>query len=269
MLKNIKIGKIYANLYLPDKLNGYEWGVIYLKGGPYSTPDNGKSPFYKTCEANNVALIVPDYIGYFRSDGRFSFKNCITTILKSKEFMEGSIPGHDYLTKRNIKISVKNIIVIGSSWSGAIVPFVDFFGKTNIKYIGLIKPVTDWTFNKNSKEVEEDLIKTRDFITNQYKNVYRGFANSVWYQIFTKPIKKYNPINNTHLLEGKTIYIIHGNKDKTIHWTNSFRYYNKLLATNSSKKIFWKLLQNYSHSEKTNIRSFDLIIEKFLNLSPN
>ena len=80
------------------------------------------------------------------------------------------------------------------------------------------------------------------------KNVWRGFSNSEWPEIIKGNIKEMNPIDNTNLLADKEVFIFHGNKDKSISWKDSEKFFEKIKNEGLAKNVFFETLKNFGHS---------------------
>jgi len=191
--------------------------------------------------------MIPDYIGHCRSEGLFNFENCIETLHICEQFLLAKTTAIEGFTGNKLTCpKVGKIILIGSSWGGAITPFIHMNKKTTIKNLGLISPMTDWSTLGNGKYTEENAKDVDSLIRNVMFPIYRGYDKSNWPKIFfNKKIQsKYNPIDNTHLLKNMNIYIVHGNKDRSIHWSRSKEYFNLLNQSDVATKVYWKLLLN-------------------------
>jgi hypothetical protein len=253
----IKINKVVGTLYIPAKET--QNAIIYAKGGP-SLGDDGKSPVWAIAKKYNYVLFIPDYIGFCRSDGIFSFKGCIETINESEQFLKGKVSAHTIDTGEKIEISTKNQVLIGSSWGGAIVPFYEKFRKSSIRYIGLIKPVTDWKSQGRTNDQEENVELTAQSIKNGWGNIYRGFSKSLWPKIFLGQVSECNPIDCIRLLQGKYVIICHGKKDDVVNWKKSKKYYEKLQGNNIESDISY--FENEGHSSNMNVLGLEYILKK-------
>lgn len=256
----IRFGKVIGCFYQTGNSTAV---VLYAKGGP-SFGDDGHSPIWSVCKRFGVALLVPDYIGYCRSEGTFSFRNCVKTLTESEKFLKGKISALNLGKNNKFKVNFDKIILIGSSWGGAIVPFFEKYQKSSIEHIGMISPVTDWKTQGKVNKCEEDVVKTAQLISSGYKNIYRGFKNSDWPQIFAGQKSEYNPIDNTHLLNGKKVYILHGNKDKVVYWKKSQQYYQVLKKTNKNGEVHFRLLPNATHASSSRVAGTTFILKEFL-----
>lgn len=260
----IKTGQVVGYLYIPPiKTNKV---VIMAKGGP-SLGDEGNSSLWPTIKKFNWMLFVPDYIGYCRSDGKFNFKNSVLTLHQSEDFLRGNSIGIDTLTGQEISIKCSEILLVGSSWGGAIVPFLEKYKKSSINTIALLKPLTDWITQGRTKDPEENIDQTNTSIINGLLNIYRGYDNSEWPKIFSGKDKEYNPLDNLRFLNNKTVFICHGSEDESINWKKSYLYYQKLKKLFPKQKIFWKLYKS-DHSGKLNTKALKFILptlDKLLN----
>lgn len=259
MASLIKLNKVVGYLYSSPKPSST--AIIWCKGGP-SLGDNGKSEIWPLLKRKNITLFIPDYIGFCRSDGKFDFKGCVETITESEEFLEGKLTAIDTLTGEQIKVKINKIILVGSSLGGAIVPFYEKYRSSSIKDIVLIKAVTDWKKQGKTRFKEEDTFQTSKFIERGWKNIYRGFIDSEWPEIFQGKLIEYNPIDNTEFLENKNVYIYHGDKDKVVNWRQSNKLYRKLKEKYPQINVYFKLMKGYDHSSDIGIAALKNILRK-------
>src|SRR3989344_7754265 len=83
----LKIGKISGVFYtVPGRKT--KRIVVYGIGAPVP-PDDGKLSDAATILNHDTDLFVPDYIGYGRSQGRFTPKNCVKTFLDLYKALSG------------------------------------------------------------------------------------------------------------------------------------------------------------------------------------
>jgi hypothetical protein len=257
----VKIKKVEGMLYLPRGSFKIKKAVIHAKGGP-SLGDEGNSPLWEVAKKHQWALFVPDYIGYCRSAGTFSFRNCVYTLYEAEDFLRGCKKGIIVETGKTIQLKCEEILLIGSSWGGAIVPFLEKYKHSKIKVVGLIKPVLDWKSQGRTNFPEEDVIKTNRSIVRGWLNIYRGYKKSEWPAIFKKGLREYNPLDNLHLLKEKIIFLCHGEKDEVVNWRKSYSFYQALKRKYPKIKIFWKLFKNQDHSSKMTAVGLGYILKK-------
>lgn len=258
----VKINHVVGSLYLPSRVSKY--GVIVAKGGP-SLGDNGKSPLAEVSNKYATTLFIPDYIGYCRSDGVFNFRNCIETLLESQDFLEGRCDGTDINTGKKVKLNNKEIILIGSSWGGAMVPFIDKYKKSGIQHIGLIKAVTDWKTQGSTRYVEENVKSTNQIILNYWDHIYRGYEHSEWPKIFIDAPSEFNPIENINLLKNKHIYLVHGKQDRTINWRKTRKYEQSL--RNDDIEVNSYYIADGKHDDSTTVQGLDFILDSIVSRS--
>ena len=245
----IKINQVVGNLYLPEKPT--KKAIIFANGGP-ALGDQGNSNLWSAAKENNYILFIPDYIGHSRSDGEFNFKNCLETIFESEKYLKE-------------KFNCTEIILVGNSWGGAIVPFLEKYQKSDIKTICLVQPLTNWITQGKTSYPEEDVIQIDREIKTIWKNIYRGYADSEWPDIFLGKLKEFNPIDNLELLKDKQVFIYHGKQDSVIHFSKSQKYYQKFKKEFPKSKVFLKKL-NGNHSNLFIKKALDSILK---NLTKN
>lgn len=245
----IKLNKVVGYYYPADKPN--KLAMVSILGAP-GFGDTGSSGSAKTANKLGVSVFKPDYIGMCRSDGQFSFKNCVETIYESLDFLTGKITALNAETgKKYPKQSYKqkDVIVQGTSFGGTIAPFIDKYKKTAVKYVILASPVTDWKkLNQKENIKAEDPEIFNNIVQNGMANIYRGYANSEFPEIVRGKSTEFNPMDNTDLLKDKKVYILHGNKDKSINWKMPYEFYKKLEKENKTESVYWKLLKNHGHT---------------------
>ena len=243
--KLIKLNKIVGFFY-PLEV-GKSVAVINLAGAP-GFGDSGNSKTAQVCNSFGVSYLNPDYIGMCRSDGEFNFKSSVETIYECVDFLTGKLLGTDIKTGKKIeKQKFNEIILLGSSFGGSIALFVEKFKKTEIKKIILVAPVTNWK-TQNNKSTIEPINEFLNVMNVGMKNVWRGFSNSEWPEIIKGNIREMNPIDNTNLLADKEIFIFHGNKDKSISWKDSEKFFEKIKNEGLVKNVFFEKLKNFGHS---------------------
>ena len=124
----------------------------------------------------------------------------------------------------------------------------------------MIKPITDWKTQGRTKYKEEITEETDKLIKLGWEKIYRGYSQSQWPEIFQGKLSEYNPINNIELLKDKNVFIYHGDKDKTINWRKSLRYYQTFKKTFPQANVSWKLINGLDHSSKMNIEGIRLFL---------
>lgn len=224
------VGLLYRNF---DE--GVDSLVVFAKGAP-NIPDDGPLVDAETILDFKVNLFVPDYIGYGKSDGTFTPVNCIKTFLDSYNYF------------REI---YRKVYFIGFSFGGAFLSLLPRFNP-EIKNICLISPILD--YQSQGKFGGEETVD--DFVTSMkkdgYKHLYRGILSTGWINHFNCKDDLY-PLKNIKYLGRTKLFIAHGRKDKTIHFSKSVDYYKKIIKSfpGRAKNIKLKLYPNGDHSFRT------------------
>lgn len=253
----VRIDRVLGYLYLPSEPTNK--AVIHAKGGP-SLGDDGKSPLWAVAKRFGRILFVPDYIGYCRSYGVFNFQNCVETIYEVEDFLRGKRGGLITDTNQPIKLACDDIVLEGSSWGGSIVPFLEKYRHSQINDIAIVKGVTDWASLDNGEYEETDTAETSNFAELGWANIYRGYAQSEWPQIFRGKLRECNPIDNIALLKDKRVYIAHGENDTSVNWHRSKVFYDKLRQTFLDMPVYWKMLDT-GHGGEANALGLEFMLE--------
>lgn len=261
----VKIKKVIGVFYPAKKVTPF--ALVGLAGAP-GFGDTGNSQTAKIANKLGVSVFKPDYIGMSRSDGKFNFKNCLETIKESTEFLQGQIIGYDIDNGRSMNpLGFKRIILLGSSFGGSVASFVGKLGKTAIQDVILVAPVSDWkTQNPPFYKGDENAEQFIRIMSLGFKNVWRGFTDSLWPKIIRGKLKNFNPIDNTQLLAGKRVFLFHGAKDKTISWKDTFVFFQKLQKENLVKKVSFQKLLNSEHSPLTTALGVKIALKKIMAL---
>ena len=102
--------------------------IVYAPGGP-TVPDNGSWPDAPYILKRGIDLFVPDYIGFGRSDGKFTPKNCIRTLLVLFENFKMGCGGISYYHSQKYIFKYQDVLFVGRSLGGAYVPLLPRFNK--------------------------------------------------------------------------------------------------------------------------------------------
>src|SRR3989344_7348218 len=102
--KLIRIKHIAGMLYMSNAPRNTL--VIYGLGAPLM-PDSGNLPDARTIMSFDADLFVPDYIGYGRSDGIFTPKNCIKTFLYLYDWFSVGCVGRNAYLDTKIRLKYK------------------------------------------------------------------------------------------------------------------------------------------------------------------
>lgn len=241
----IRIGQIAGMLYKNSK--GPSSNIaIYGIGAPAS-PDNGRLPDAQPILKFDTDLFVPDYIGYGRSDGVFTPKNCIKTFLKLNDsFIRGCVGKSAYLSTSKY-MKYKNIFFIGRSFGGMYISLLPRFNK-KIKNLCLIFPILDYVACGKIKGEEKTSGFMKAMKIDGYKYLYRGIMKPIWKKHLAN-IDGLCPMKNVRHLKDAKIFIAHGKKDKNINYSHSVKYYSLINNSFIPKKTqtHLRLLENGGH----------------------
>ena len=221
------VGVLYKNF--DEKVDSL---VIFAKGAP-NIPDDGSLVDAEIILDFKVNLFVPDYIGYGRSEGIFTPLNCVKTFLDL----------HNYFRR-----IYKKVHFIGFSFGGAFLSLLPRFNP-EIKNICLITPILD--YQSQGKFSEEETVD--DFVNSMkkdgYKHLYRGILSTAWINHFNCKDDLY-PLKNIKYLGKTKLFIAHGGKDKTIHFSKSVDYYKKIIKNfpGRAKNIRLKIYPDGDHN---------------------
>lgn len=244
----VKIGSI-AGMYYRVPKRRVSSIIVYGLGAPLA-PDSGYLPDAPFILGHQCDILVVDYTGYGRSDGRFTPLNCIKTFLKLYNELTGGTQAISNYKNTKYPMQYPQIMFVGRSFGGAYVPLLPKFNK-KIKNICMLYPVVDYTRVGKMKKEEtmEGFLAAMRF--DGYRHLYRGILSEKWQKHF-QSLDGLAPIDNIDSLEEAKVFIGHGKKDININYTNSVNYYNKLIKKFPHKKEQF-LLKLYpgDHSPKT------------------
>lgn len=246
----LRIGQISGMLYtVPGRKT--KCIVVYGIGAPLP-PDEGKLSDAAVILDYDTDLYVPDYIGYGRSEGKFTPMNCIRTFLDLYDALtKGCTAVCNYASLKQ-KLQYDEVHFMGRSFGGTYVTLLPRFNK-QITNICSIFPVVDWAnlgkSNGHPEETVEGFYKA--MIGDGYQYLYRGILDPVWKKHFAGE-DDLNPINNVAYLKNARVFIGHGKKDTNIYYGNSAKYYNGIIEMFAGRRDQFMLkLYPYDHSRKT------------------
>jgi len=245
--KFIRIGSISGIYYSAGSTNTV---VVYGIGAPM-VPDSGNLPDAPILLKHGVDIFVPDYIGYARSDGIFTPKNCIETFLRLfKVFREGCV-GKNYYENTIIKLKYQKVIFIGRSLGGTYVPLLPRFNP-QIQELAIFCPVVNSKScgSMKGEETNEDFL--RSMKGDGYHYLYRGILNKQWKKHLANK-DDLSPMDNIAFLKDAMLFIAHGKKDACVHYSKSIAYYKKILQMFPNKKgeVVLRLYPKGDHGSST------------------
>lgn len=224
--------------------------VVYGLGAPV-VPDSGNLPDAPYILKYPVDLFVPDYIGYGRSGGVFTPKNCIKTFLLLHKWLKKGCLGINHYENLKLGLKYKRIIFIGRSFGGTYVPLLPRYNP-EIQELGLIYPAVDNAScgSVSGEETNEDFMRAMK--SDGYRYLYRGIHSPDW----TKHLNNedgLSPMDNIKHLKKAKLFIGHGKQDKCIHYSKSQIYYRKILQSFPDKndRFVFKLYPDSGHEPKT------------------
>lgn len=225
--------------------------VIYGIGAPLP-PDEGKLSDASTISGFDTDLYVPDYIGYGRSEGRFTPINCVKTFLYLYEAFSKGCKGTCNYTNIEMSLKYNEIHFMGRSFGGTYILLLPRFNK-NINNICSIFPIVDWGNVGKTQDHPEETIDGfyKAMLGDGYRFLYRGIFLPAWKKHFEGK-DDLNPPDNIRYLKTARVFIGHGKKDVNIYYGNSVNYYKKVLKTFPDRKNQFMLkLYPYGHTSET------------------
>lgn len=219
----LKLNNI-SGIYYPCGKNT-DTVLVYGIGGP-TIPDNGNLPDAPFILKYNIDLFVPDYIGYGRSDGKFTPKNCVKTFLNIYDYLKKGITGISYYDMTKVKLKYKRILFLGRSLGGAYVPLLPKYNK-EIKELCILYGAVDQKAQGKIKgeETNKDFMRTME--KGGFKNLYRGVMSKIWYDHLENK-DGLSPMDNIEYLKNSRVFIAHGKKDTCINYRKSEIYFEKI-----------------------------------------
>lgn len=223
--------------------------VIYAMGAP-NVPDNGGLGVASYITKKGLDIFVPDYIGFGRTPGNFTPKNCIKTLLKLYGYLDKGTYGVNYYENKKKYFKYKRIVFIGKSLGATYVAVLPKFNK-DIREISLWCGALDQSEQGKVKneETNESFI---DGLSKDFKFLYKGFNKKTWWD-HVNDKDGLSPMDNLDCLKQVKVFIAHGMKDECIHYSKSLVYYNKLVNTYKMKRdnCHLKLYKNGDHGNLT------------------
>lgn len=199
--------------------------LVYAIGAP-TVPDNGTLPDAPYIQEKGIDVIVPDYIGYGRSDGVFTPKNCIKTLLSLYEKISSGCVVANRYDRLSVKLKYKKVIFVGRSLGGAYVPLLPRFN-SNIKALAIFYGAVDQAAQGEieGEETNPDLLESMK--QDGYHHLYRGVTKPAWKKHLENK-DGLSPMDNIKYLRNAKLFIAHGKKDTCIHYSKSVKYYQKI-----------------------------------------
>ncbi|KKQ92575.1 MAG: hypothetical protein UU16_C0041G0005 [Candidatus Woesebacteria bacterium GW2011_GWA2_40_7] len=248
--KTLKIGNIVGTYYSCG--NKTDTVLVWAVGGP-TVPDNGDLSSASIILKQKVDIFVPDYLGFGRSDGVFTPKNCINTLLLVYKHLKYGARGVGSYDNSKVFLKYKRIIFVGKSLGGTYVPLLPRFNK-EIKEIGIFCGAVDQSEQGKVKpeESNEDFVRTIE--EGGYRHLYRGFVGhkKLWWR-HLNDLDGLSPMDNVKYLKNARVFIAHGKKDDIVHYSKAVKYLGAIKKDFPDKLNQFKLrlYKNGDHGEFT------------------
>ncbi len=222
--------------------------VVYGIGAPLP-PDNGTLPGADIINQAGFDLFVPDYLGYGRSDGVFTPKNCIKTFLDLYKYFTNGCVGKNALLNDKRRFKYQRVVFVGRSFGGTYIPLLPRFNPL-IKELILIFPVVDSGSCGSVPGEETNKRFLESMKEDGYSHLYRGILKSQWKR-HLENLDDLSPMSNIGYLSRAKMFIGHGKQDRCVSFTKSLRY-GRLISRKLPKGQFeWKFYQRGGHDTAT------------------
>jgi hypothetical protein len=200
--------------------------VVYGIGAPLP-PDNGTLPGADIINRAGFDLFVPDYLGYGRSDGVFTPKNCIKTFLNLYDYFTTGCVGKNTLLNKTRRFKYRRVVFVGRSFGGTYVPLLPRFNPLITELI-LIFPVVDSASCGSVPGEETNRRFLESMKKDGYHHLYRGILASQWGR-HLENLDDLSPMSNIRHLSRVKMFIGHGKQDRCVSFTKSL-HYGKLIT---------------------------------------
>jgi len=219
MLKNkLKYGKFIADSFYLEK--HAKKVIVFCQGIPgISSYEEMAREYVK----EGFIFIHPKYIGSWESFGEFHIKNCRDSII---DFVNALFDKKvKTIFGQQFDLNFDKAFILGHSFGGSVALCAG--ADLNVDGIIAISPVINYRKHAKESFKEEDLSGLFDLMKAGFSNVYRNFKREEWEE-FCKSGFDLNAIDYIEKLKNKKIFLIHGNKDKSVNYNKSRRFYFKL-----------------------------------------
>jgi hypothetical protein len=240
----LRVKTIGGMFYSNDRKN--HTLIIYAGGAP-TNQDTGNMREADEIMKYRCDMFAPDYIGFARSDGTFTPKNCVITFTTlNREFKNGTV-GTNYYGHVKKRMKYKRIVFIGKSFGGRYIPLLPKFDNT-IKELGIVCPA----LNTGSYKTRNNEESTEDFMNamkqNGYIHLYRGITRKEWVR-HLQDKDSLAPLSNIKYLERARLFVAHGTEDASINYKNSITYYEKIIRMFPEKtnEVKIRIYENEDH----------------------
>jgi len=243
----VRYGKILAVLYFSGKMkNNFidfykpQRFLVFCYGLPGKPLDENSQIVKKFLEKNFI-IVCPEYIGTFSSYGRFCVKGVVETILETIKFLKKG-EAIELWNLKKVCWRVKDITLIGGSFGGVMALVVGAKSKEVKNIIAIASPSN--LREQGKLKGEENLENLYDVIKRGWENIWRIRSKKDWDE-FIKGESDINPVDHVKELRNKNIFLIHGQKDKTVSVKRSVDLFEELKKGKKEYKLL--ILKNEGH----------------------
>lgn len=233
--------------------------IIYGIGAPIP-PDNGTLPDAPIILNHGVDIYVPDYIGYGRSDGKFTPEGCIDTFTKLFDKFTNGCEAINSYSSSHKQMQYSRIIMVGRSFGGTYVPVLPRFD-SRIKELAILSPVVDSKSQGSVAREETNETFLQSMAEDGYHHLYRGVLDQRWVDHLENK-DDLSPMDNISYMQGVKLFIGHGMKDDVVHFSKSVEYHRLLCQAfpDQTANFNIKLYPEGNHGKSTTNQA----IEDFL-----
>ncbi|PID84287.1 hypothetical protein CSB09_01780 [Candidatus Gracilibacteria bacterium] len=197
-------------------------------------------------------ILVPEYYGFCRSQGKFTPQNSIQTLVDTYKIAQGNtskILESVYFGEKIAPFSYKEIIFLGMSFGGFAVLMLPKFLPDTKKIIAFY-PVLDYlSFGKMGvkEETAEDF---RNNILRGFSTQFRGIQDDIWQKQFQDELGL-SPLYETEYVKNVSLFLAHGTKDTSIFYKKTAQYFQILKQKYPSGNIVYKEYLDAGHDTNT------------------
>ena len=166
--------------------------------------------------------------GGCRSDGVFTPKNCIKTLLTLFDGFRKGCKGVSYYEGKKLELKYSKVLFVGKSLGGAYVPLLPKFDK-NINELAVFCPAVDQSEQGVVSDEETNGGFMREMESGGYYHLYRGVLGKRTWWKHLEDKDGLSPMDNIACLGEAKMFIAHGKKDKCIHYSKSVKYYERIM----------------------------------------
>lgn len=168
---------------------------------------------YKSLLAKGYDVIVSEYIWSLRSDWAFTPSSCIDTIIQTQNYVKSW--EFKCIDGKVIHKHYDHISYVWSSFGALFFPYVNWFDSYYL-LAPLLDPMVLWGTKYKEQSIDDFAYAMMEI----FPYIYRWFDLQRWNEFFSQHA---NILYNSSFSE-KKIHILHGKKDKALHYTRSLDF---------------------------------------------